>query len=369
MRLKAENIFKSFGTKNILDGVSAVFEAGAMNVVVGPNGAGKTTLLKTASLLEKPSAGRILIDGKPSSEMSGKEKLAARRRIGFSFQNPFFFRGSVVENLIYGLKVRGIKPTGEKIDKTLAESGLADKRDTEAAALSGGEKQRLSIARASVTEPDCLIFDEPTANLDPVAAARTERLILHLSGRGKTTIVTTHNMAQARKLGGRIFFMSRGRVAASAPADEFFAKPANLEAAEYTFAENVFEGEVVKKNSGLFLETSGVDIELSSDGFAGGQDSQETPAEKTAKEKVYGILRAEDIFVSLDPIKSSARNSFKAEVKKISPMGRVYSLEASVGKAVFETVVTKQSVESLNLQTGAEVYLTFKATAMHLIRK
>ncbi|MDI6757287.1 MAG: ABC transporter ATP-binding protein [Endomicrobiia bacterium] len=367
MRIRLENIFRTVGGAKILDDASAFFESGQANVVIGPNGSGKTTLLKTIALLEKSDRGEIFFDDKPVSSTDFSQRLSIHRRIGFSFQNPIFFRTSVEENLVYGLKVRGGKPSSDKIASALGIAGLAGKEKLQAEELSGGEKQRLSMARAAITEPDCYIFDEPTANLDPVGAKAVEKMMSDISDKGKTMIVTTHNMAQARKLGGNIFFMNKGRIEAGADADIFFRKPVSLKAAEYSFAENVFEGDLEESDGGtFFLRTGGIKIEVaaSGQGESFGRDNGE---KSVPGKKVYGVLRSEDIFVSLAPIVSSARNSFEAIVENISPMGPIYVVEALSKGVRFETVVTKQSVESLNLKKGLAVYLTFKATAVHIL--
>lgn len=368
MRIRSDNISRTVGGAKILDGASALFESGRTSVVIGPNGAGKTTLLKAIALLEKSERGGIFFDDKPVSAMNFSQRLSIRRRIGFSFQNPIFFRTSVEENLIYGLKVRGEKPARDKIASALGIAGLEGKEKLQAAELSGGEKQRLSMARAAITEPDCYIFDEPTANLDPVGAKAVEKMMADISGKGKTVIVTTHNMAQARKLGGKIFFMNKGHVEAGEDADVFFRKPVSLKAAEYSFAENVFEGDFEESDGGtFFLQTGGIKIEVAASvqGESLGRDNGE---KYVRGKKVYGVLRSEDIFVSLAPIESSARNSFESIVEKIEPMGAVYAIVALSKGVRFETVVTKQSVESLNLKKGSAVYLTFKATAVHILR-
>lgn len=364
MQIKIDNIVKTVNGEKILDDARALFKSGSMNVLVGPNGAGKTTLLKAVALLEKTDRGEIFFDDKPVSSMDCSQKLSIRRRIGFSFQNPRFFKSSVEENLIYGLNVRGAKPSRDGIDAALSMAGLQGKAKLPAGALSGGEKQRLSMARAAITEPDCYIFDEPTANLDPVGAAAAERMMQNIALKGKTVIVTTHNMAQARKISGTIFFMNKGSIDAGADADAFFSRPGNLEAAEYSFAENVLEGVLSNKNGRNVLSVGGLEIETGPGNF-GVPDSASVGG---LTRKMYLVLRAEDIFVSLAPIDSSARNSFEAIVGKVEPMGSVYSVKADVGGVNFETVVTKQSVESLKLKAGSKVYLTFKATAAHILR-
>lgn len=364
MKIKIEGATKHASSKKILDGASAVFESGAMNVLMGPNGAGKTSLLKAVALLEKIDGGDIFYDDKPLSKMSRARKLAVRRRMGFAFQNPVFFKASVEENLVYGLRVRGVKPSRDGIDAALSMAGLEGKATLPAGALSGGEKQRLSMARAAILDPDCYIFDEPTANLDPVGAAAAERMMQNIALKGKTVIVTTHNMAQARKISGTIFFMNKGSIDAGADADAFFSRPGNLEAAEYSFAENVFEGFLSSEGGRNIFSVGELQIETGPGNFC----DSDSAAVGGSTRKIYLVLRAEDIFVSLAPIDSSARNSFEAVVGKIEPMGSVYSVKAAVGGVNFETVVTKQSVESLKLKTGSKVYLTFKATAAHILR-
>ncbi|MDO8734468.1 MAG: ABC transporter ATP-binding protein [Elusimicrobiota bacterium] len=353
MEIRVENLYKKIGEIKILENINVVFDEGSVNVILGPNGAGKTSLLRQLALLDKPSGGELFFDGEVLTKLSAKTKTNLRRKIGFTFQNPILLSGTVFENIVYGLKVRRLKIDSGKIKEVLSVVSLTEKIGREAKVLSGGEKQRLSLARILVLEPEVYIFDEPTANLDPVSVKTIENVIFQLSQLKKTIILSTHNLRQAKRFGKKLFFMNNGTIAQEGSVKDIFNHPVSVDIAEHIYSENIFRGKIVKKNGQEYLVCGDLKINVVTGDISG---------------DVVGILRPEDIFVSKLPIVSSARNSFNGKIKRIENMGTVYDLTVSVRRVDFETVITKQSMESLDLKPGAEIYLTFKATSVHLVR-
>ncbi len=212
--LRVRGLRVRIGALDVLDGVDLELHASRRTVVVGPNGAGKSTLLLALHGLVEPSAGRV--EGVPS-----------RPRLALVFQRPAMLRRSVRANVTHALKVAGV-PGAERLrraDAALADVGLAYAAERPARALSGGEQQRLAIARAQALEPDCLLLDEPTSSLDPAAGAAIERHLLALSARGTGLVMTTHDLAQARRVAEQVVMMHRGRLVEAGDAASFFAAP------------------------------------------------------------------------------------------------------------------------------------------------
>lgn len=214
----------------IIDRVSIEFRAGAPSVLIGPNGAGKTTLLRLAMGLTAPSSGAI--------RWGGRERVPPVRR-AFLFQRPVMLRRSAAGNIRYALAAAGI-PRGRResrVAELLALVGLTDLADRPARRLSGGEQQRIALARALAREPEILFLDEPTAALDPAAAKAMEDLIAQVSARGVKIVMSTHNLPQAKRLAGEIVLLNRGRVAERAPAGDFFAAPKTDDARRFLAGE------------------------------------------------------------------------------------------------------------------------------------
>ena len=228
-------------TRRIVDAVTFEVPAGKVYTVLGPSGSGKSTLLRCLNRLVEPSAGRVLLDGRPTTELSVQE---LRRRVGMVFQTAALFEGTVLDNVLYGPRLhvaagrlhgRGPAATGrDDGDAThdLARSLLLrvglppDFCDTPVGELSGGEAQRVSLARALANEPEVLLLDEPTAALDPTASRRIEDLLLQLATDTDLTFVfVTHNLAQARRIGHSGLLLVDGRVVDEGPLPGFLDHP------------------------------------------------------------------------------------------------------------------------------------------------
>lgn len=211
MILELKGIGKAYGKSEVLKDIDLCVEKGDIVALIGPTGSGKTTLLRLIDLLEAPSSGKIIFDGRDMTAESENSRLKARRRMSMVFQKPVMFRGSVLKNVLYGLKIRG-KDEKDRAEDALRAVGLIGYENRDASTLSGGEMQRTALARALVTEPDLLLLDEPTANLDPKTAASIEDIISGLPRRGTTIIMATHNMLQSRRLAGHVAMLIDGRL-------------------------------------------------------------------------------------------------------------------------------------------------------------
>jgi tungstate transport system ATP-binding protein len=202
----------------ILDHVRLTFAAGAPTMLVGPNGSGKSSLMRIAMGLAVPSSGRVTYSGR-----SGVPPV--RRAI--VFQRPVMLRRTASGNLRYALAAAGM-PRAERdaaAQELLDRVGLGALSERPARRMSGGEQQRLAIARALAKEPEILFLDEPTASLDPAATKATEDIISGIAARGIKIVMATHDLGEARRLGGEIVLMNRGRVVEVADASTFFSSP------------------------------------------------------------------------------------------------------------------------------------------------
>jgi tungstate transport system ATP-binding protein len=218
--LCTESLDFSAGGVEILRNVSLTITAGAPTLLIGANGAGKSVLLRVLHGLLKPSAGRVF--------WAATSEHAARRQ-AMVFQRPVLLRRSVLANTLYPMALAGLarEEREARAIEALALVGLADRASDPARKLSVGQQQRLALARAAALQPEVLFLDEPSASLDPAATRAVEEIVLKLAARGTKIVMTTHDLAQARRLADDIIFLHRGSVLEQAPAESFFQQPAS----------------------------------------------------------------------------------------------------------------------------------------------
>ena len=212
------------GDRALIRDVSLRIEAGRRTLILGPNGAGKSVLMRLMHGLIEPTAGRILWNGGSGAPVQA-----------MVFQRPVMLRRSVLDNVTYALYLAGV-PSAERRTRALdvlERVGLAALADRPARVLSGGEQQRVALARAWALRPRVLFLDEPTASLDPGAAAEVERLIRVIADDGCSIVMVTHHLGQARRLADAIVFVDTGRITEHTPVADFFAAPRSAEAGHY----------------------------------------------------------------------------------------------------------------------------------------
>jgi tungstate transport system ATP-binding protein len=215
------------GGRAILDDVNLVLAAGPRTVILGPNGAGKSVLMRICHGLLAPTSGAV--------RWANPERPGEARRQAMVFQRPVLLRRSVLGNLTFALSVAGV-PAYEREGRArvaLDRVGLEPFAHRPARVLSGGEQQRLALARAWMLEPEVLFLDEPTANLDPGATREIESIVQSIHASGTKIVTITHNLGQAQRLGDEVLFVDRGRIAERAPVERFFRHPATAEAAAF----------------------------------------------------------------------------------------------------------------------------------------
>lgn len=213
------------GGRRLVDSVDLNLDARQLTIVMGPNGAGKSLLLRLMHGLIAPSAGTIFWQGQAASEET-------RRRQAMVMQRPVLLRRSVAANIDFVLAARGRADTGLR-DRLLDRVSLLEKSQQPARRLSGGEQQRLCVARALATEPDTLFLDEPTSSLDPASAAIIESIVLDTQHAGTKVVLVTHDTGQARRLAGDIVFLHHGQLIEHTRADAFFAGPQSAQARQF----------------------------------------------------------------------------------------------------------------------------------------
>jgi len=208
--LRAEELSYEVGDERILDGVSLDVASGETVAIVGPSGAGKSSLLRLLNRLDEPTGGTVYLDGTDYRTIP-PERL--RKRVGLVPQNPALREGTVRENVTIGPRLRGEPVSEVRLTELLTAVDLAGYADREASDLSGGEAQRVAIARTVVNDPEVILLDEPTASLDSAAEAEIERLLSDLLASGdRTAILVTHDDRQAERLADRVARMRDGRI-------------------------------------------------------------------------------------------------------------------------------------------------------------
>ena len=222
---RLEDVTKKYDDRVVLQIDQLDIRQGEIFALVGPSGAGKSTLLRLLNFLEPPTSGNILFHGTPFGPAL-EMPLKLRRRVTTVFQRPALLNRSVRDNVSYGLRLRGQRNAKRQIDETLDQVGLGSLARQRARTLSGGEAQRVVLARAMVLRPDALLMDEPTANLDPYNVGLIEDIV-RLQNReyGTTLVLVTHNIFQARRLADRVALMLEGRLIEVADVDAFFQSP------------------------------------------------------------------------------------------------------------------------------------------------
>jgi tungstate transport system ATP-binding protein len=225
--LRLTEVSFAAGGRTIIDRISLDIERGPCTIILGANGAGKSVLMRVMHGLLSPTAGRV--------EWNAPESPGRPRRQAMVFQRPIMLRRSAYANIAYALEIAGI-PRDQRdalVSEALDGVGLSHLAHRPARVLSGGEQQRLALARAWALHPEVLFLDEPTASLDPSATREIETLITAFDAAGTKVVMATHNLGQARRLGDEILFLEEGRLAERSPVELFFSKPESAQAASF----------------------------------------------------------------------------------------------------------------------------------------
>jgi len=354
--IEATGLKQRFGDRTVLDVESLAVAPREVLGVLGPSGSGKSVLLRALNLLEPPSQGTIRFNGEEIQGLAGRSRVEVSRRMAMVFQDPLLFRGVVRDNVAYGLKVRRV-PADERerrVREALAVVGLTDRAGSNVATLSGGEAQRVAVARALVIEPEVLLFDEPFANLDaPARRSLQDETKSILDERRMTAVFVTHDQEEAARMADHIMVMHDGRIAQEGTARDLFYKPENKFVARFMGVENIYDGRVVGFEDGI--------AEVSVEGAV-----VQAVAETAVGAQVTLGVRPEDVtLVPAEEItaRASSRNALVGKVVHVElrgPLARV-SMEVPFPLVAF---VTRRTAEEMGIEVGAEFGARFKATAV-----
>jgi tungstate transport system ATP-binding protein len=255
MTLRASGVTHGYENGPVFADVSLAVDPGEVVSVIGPSGVGKTTLLRLLALFESPRSGTVSVDGTDAWATDEDARLALRRRVGVVFQNASLFDASVARNVEYGLRVRrpwrqrlrdelrglvGRTDAPEAVRDALDLVGLTDRAGQAADSLSGGEAQRVAFARALAYDPDYLLLDEPTSDLDPRNTAVIEDAVTAAADRGIGVVVATHDMHQAQRVADRVAVLLDESVIETGPADRVFEAPHDERAKKFIDGELVY---------------------------------------------------------------------------------------------------------------------------------
>lgn len=349
--VELEKIYKNYEKLQVLKNINMKIKRSTSTALVGPTGSGKTVLLRLINLLEKPSSGTVYFEG-INANASSNASLKIRRQMGMVFQKPLAFKGNVYDNVAFGLKIRGDKKDIKaRVKETLETIGLKGYENRNALKLSGGETQRLALARAMITNPKLLLLDEPTANLDPISTKKMEDLILEINSERETTLImTTHDLSQGQKLANRMIILNDGHILQSGKPDEIFRKPKNKFVADFVGIENIMNGEAEEIGDGLVsIKTDSINII--------------TVTEKRGS--VNLSIRPDEITISKEKVKTSARNVIQGIVEEIVDTGSLIRLIINAGE-LFTVFITRESLTELEISIGTPVWMNFKVSAVHV---
>lgn len=346
--IKVKNLSKrwrEFSLKNI----NLATRQGEYFTILGPTGAGKTLLLEVIAGFHLPDKGEIWINDKNVTEF-----LPEQRKVGFVYQDYSLFPHLNVEkNIGFGLRLKKISnhESNKRIKHAMNLLGLSHLSKRLPKTLSGGEQQKVALARAIVLDPDVLLLDEPLSALDVPTQERLRGELKELHKKsGITTIHVTHDHVEAILLGDKIGVLSDGKLIQVGKPDEIFRKPKSEFVAKFVGVENIFSGKSELKKGLARIDIRNVLIEA--------------VTQKEGKVKV--CIRPEDIILSKRPIKSSGRNMLKGKITEISDRGTIVKLKVDVGREL-AVIITKRSFLDMKLKIGSEVYAAFKASSVHVI--
>ncbi len=344
--LRVEGLSKKLGNFAVRD-VSFDVGRGDYFVLLGASGVGKTVLLETITGITSPDAGRIVFDGREIT----RERIQ-KRNIGLVFQDQALFpHMTVKQNIAYGLRSRGAwcGRTDKRVEEIARDLEITPLLNRRPGTLSGGEAQRVALARALVTETKCLLLDEPLSSLDVSARSGMRALLRRLNRSGITMVHVTHDYEEAIALATRIGVMERGTIVQTGPPDEIFRRPASEFVASFIGIRNFFPGVLI--SGGAVFRFSGLTLSILTDAKDG---------------EGYIIIRSEDVVISLEPLRTSARNVFAGVIKDIFPVRLGIEVIVDIGVEI-AALVTRESSEGLGLECGKRVWTSIKASAVRFV--
>ena len=333
----------------LLNNINLEIDSGEFFIILGPTGAGKTVLLEAIAGLYPVLEGEVWIEGREIARLSPE-----KRRIGIVYQDYSLFPHlSVEENIAFGLKSRKCPKASikEKVNDIAEIVGVMHLLERKPQTLSGGEQQKVALARALVTEPEVLLLDEPLSALDPETKEMMQQELREVHRRTKVTIIhVTHDFEEAIALGHRVAVLNNGCIAQIGAPEEILRQPNSEFIAHFALSRNIFTGEAEEGEDGhACIDVGGIKLRGVTD----------------LRREVRLSLRPEDIIISKEPLHSTARNCFEGVVSDIAHRGAVVYVTVNVPPN-FICLITRQSFEELELKKGVRIWITFKASAVHV---
>ncbi len=349
--LRVENLSVGVG-KFCIENATLDVGAGEVVVIFGPSGAGKTLLLEAIAGLHRPHRGRILLDGRDITALA-----VQKRGFGYVPQDYALFPHlDVLGNILFGVRARGMKVRDSDVKHLVELLGIGHLLRRKVWTLSGGECQRVSLARALIVRPRVLLLDEPFGALDVVMRRKLrgtlKKALVELK---QAALLVTHDLEEAVVLGRRIAVMRQGKIVQFASAEDVLRMPADEAVAQMTGAENLLKGKVVRLEEGVMcVDCGGVEVRALRQAAVG--------------EDVVLLVRAEDIVVDLRRVEeSSALNQIGVVVVDVRRRGALVDVVGKRGDLTLVAVVTPASAERLGLEAGREVFFSFKASGAHRV--
>lgn len=333
-----------------LNGINLRIEDGDYFILVGPSASGKTVLLETIAGLHKVTSGRIWIDDRDVTSLESE-----RRNIGMVYQDYALFpHMTVAENIVFGLKVRRkpVLQVRRELERVVQLFGIAHLLARKPVNLSGGEKQKVALARALVTDPEVLLLDEPLGALDPQTRESVAKEIVKLhSELGITVINVTHDFEEAVSMGTRIAVIGEGSIKQVGSPDEIFRHPNSEFVARFTMAVNVFPGVAHREGDGTTVFTvEGVRLRVDA-GIDGG---------------CFAAIRPENILISKS-LPDDRVNVFPAVITRIINKGSIVNLTVDLPPSLI-CLLTRRIYDEMNLAVGQRVCLTIPSSSVSLFQ-
>ncbi len=318
-------------------------------IIVGPTGAGKTILLESIAGLYGVAGGMVRIGGRDVTDLEPE-----KRRISIVYQDYSLFPHlSVRDNILFGVRLSNEKRhgTAEALEWIVSRLNITPLLSRKPESLSGGERQKVALARALIIKPEVLLLDEPLSALDPETreSVREELVQLHQTF-GITTLHVTHDFEEAMSLGERLAVIGEGQLKQVGTAEQVFRRPNSEFVARFVMTRNIIPGEVFTDSDDNVFRGAGQEFRVGATGIKG---------------SCYAAIRPEDFLVSLEPVSSAKYNCLAGRITGIVDKGATFSVRVNVPPEL-SCLIMRHAFQPLALQTGQQVYLAFPPSSVHL---